>query len=238
MVPLVVPEVVPLVVPEVVPVVVPEVVPLVVPEVVPLVVPEVVPLVVPEVEPVVVPDVLVPGGVTMGTPMAVPVSLMTVGSATNVETTSLYSAAKLLKTEVSAKVPLEEDTDKETVAVIRSTPSGTLWAKAVKMAPICTASPPPLSLSPFWKSTPNTTGGANISFSSAAAVPEMPNVFKTVTTLLRTASATMVLAGGVKVLELKLLAVTPTLAATMLVNEVTPMDEGAAPTLGTTAKRD
>ena len=48
----------------------------------------------------------------------------------------------------------------------------------------------------------------------------------------------MVLAGGVKVLELKLLAVTPTLAATILVNVVTPMDAGAAPKLGTTAKID
>uniref|UniRef100_UPI004048228B hypothetical protein n=1 Tax=Limnohabitans sp. TaxID=1907725 RepID=UPI004048228B len=63
-------------------------------------------------------------------------------------------------------------------------------------------------------------------------------MFNTATTLLRTASATMGLAGGVKSPELKLLEVTPTLAATILVKEVTPMAAGAAPTLGTTANRD
>ena len=152
-VPVVVPDVVPLVVPVVVPDVVPLVVPVVVPDVVPLVVPvvvpDVVPLVVPDVEPVVVPDELVEGTVTMGTPIVFPVSLMTVVGANRVETTSLYSTAKLLKTALSVKVPLTEATDKDTVAVIRSTPTGTLLAKAVKMAPICTESPAPESKSPF-----------------------------------------------------------------------------------------
>ena len=69
-------------------------------------------------------------------------------------------------------------------------------------------------------------------------MPVTPNVLRTVTTWLRTASAVMLAAGGANVPPVKLLAVTPRLAATMLVNGVTPIDAEVPPTLGTTAKSD
>ena len=75
-------------------------------------------------------------------------------------------------------------------------------------------------------------------FSKSVAVPLTPKVLSTVVTCVRTAVAVMGTTGGTKVLPEKLLAVTPKVAATMLVNGVTPMAAGAPPTLGTTANND
>ena len=74
--------------------------------------------------------------------------------------------------------------------------------------------------------------------SSSAEVPLTPKTLKTVTTCVRTAAGVMTTAGGVKLVPEKLLAVTPSEAATMLVRGVTPMAAGAPPTLGTTASND
>ena len=65
----------------------------------------------------------------------VPVVVTCLGSATTVLTTSLYTVPKALKVAVCVKVPVAAAVDNCTAEVAKSTPTGTLLAKAVSSTP-------------------------------------------------------------------------------------------------------